>query len=149
MDVPVYEAEKVITIRVDGREPYPIHRCPVRSFEPIRAEGYPGNSGWVEVSACDEPTAICVAPPGSELRRVNGKLFLFAMIPRMDRTKPTAFDADWLLSFSGRGAYGLRIRVPREPLQLDGLHEPAGAVGAVPADQIGRASCRERVSSPV
>lgn len=30
MDVPVYESEMVITIRGDGREPYPIHRCPVR-----------------------------------------------------------------------------------------------------------------------
>lgn len=139
MDVPVYEAEQVIIIRVEGRDPYPIHRCPVRSFEPIRAYAGPGHANWVEVSACDEPTAVCVAPPGSKMVRINGKLWLSAPVPRLDRSKPLNFDADWLLGWAKSGAYGFRLREPRPPGHVDGAGEPPGVGGAVGTQEVAAA----------
>ncbi len=112
MDVAIFESEQVIVIRTEGREPYPIHRSPVRSFEPIPGSGHMGRSGWVEIAPSREPTAVCVAPPGSELFRRGDKLLLRCKVPRLDLSKPTVLDADWLLSWSNCGAYGFRRREP-------------------------------------
>ncbi len=111
MDVPVYESERRVILRIQGREPQLMSRQSVASFDPIPAHAAMSERGfWVEVDPCPEPTAVCVVPPGSAWVHSGGKRFLRVHLAGIGLPGPTVMDAFWLRSWSKSRVYGLRLR---------------------------------------
>lgn len=142
MDVPIYESERRVILRIQGREPQLMTRESVASFDPIPAHaGMSPNGFWVEIDPCDEPTAVAVVPPGSAWAHSAGKRFLRVHLAGVGLPGPTVMDAFWLRSWGKSRVYGLRLRdeVAAEavgPVDADGLAraeaEPAAVDAAVP-----------------
>lgn len=119
MDVPIYQSERRIIQRIEGRDPQIMARTPIHAFAPIEAVAQVSPNGfWIEVDAAFEPERIVIAPPGSELVERQGRAYL--RIPKIAGLgNNLVLDADSINVWGKTGHYGFRLRgSPPKPVPI-------------------------------